>query len=66
MIRLLLAVLLLSALGARAEIVREYILVSGGPALEEWEKFKDEPHDRWWGNFIRSARVRIQELQKQG
>jgi hypothetical protein len=66
MIRLLLALLLLSALGARADIAREYILVSGGPALEEWEKFKDEPHDRWWGNFIRSARVRIQELQKQG
>jgi hypothetical protein len=43
---------------------REYILLSGGPSLIEWEKFKAEPHDRWWGNFIRAARVRIQELQK--
>jgi hypothetical protein len=39
-------------------------LLSGGPSLEEWEKYKAEPHDRWWGNFIRSARVRIQEIQK--
>lgn len=44
---------------------REYILLSGGPSLIEWEKFKAEPHDRWWGNFIRSARVRIQQIQKE-
>ena len=44
-------------------VVEEYIIVSGGPSLIEWEKFKPEPHDRWWGNFIRAARVRIQELQ---
>jgi len=43
---------------------REYILLSGGPSLIEWEKFKAEPHDRWWGNFIRAARVRIQDLRK--
>ena len=42
---------------------KEYVLVSGGPSLMEWEKFKSEPHDRWWGNFIRAARVRIQQLQ---
>ena len=50
---------------AFAAVEREYILLSGGPSLEEWEKFKEDPHDRWWGNFIRSARVRIQEIQKQ-
>lgn len=44
---------------------REYILLSGGPSLIEWEKFKAEPHDRWWGNFIRSARVRIQQIRKE-
>jgi hypothetical protein len=44
---------------------REYIILSGGPSLIEWEKFKAEPHDRWWGNFIRSARVRIEQLRKQ-
>ena len=34
-----------------------------GPSLQEWEKFKAAPHDRWWGNFIRTARVRIEELR---
>lgn len=48
-----------------AQPTEEYILVSGGPSLEEWEKYKAEPHDRWWGNFIRAARVRIQQLQKE-
>lgn len=63
MLRLLALFLLVGVLAAKAEVDREYILVSGGPALHEWEKFKAEPHDRWWGNFIRSARVRIQEIQ---
>jgi hypothetical protein len=62
---LFLLILLGVQLHVRAEIEREYIILSGGPSLEEWEKFKEEPHDRWWGNFIRSARVRIQEIQKQ-
>jgi hypothetical protein len=60
-----LLILVCSVQLARAEFEREYILLSGGPSLEEWEKFKEDPHDRWWGNFIRSARVRIQEIQKQ-
>ena len=59
----ILAVFLFGVFAASAEVQREYILVSGGPSLQEWEKFKDEPHDRWWGNFIRAARVRIQEIQ---
>ena len=44
----------------------EYILVSGGPSLMEWEKYRREEHrhDQWWGNFVRSARLRIQQLQK--
>ncbi|MEO0414935.1 MAG: hypothetical protein AAF226_08290 [Verrucomicrobiota bacterium] len=44
----------------------EYIIVSGGPALLEWEKLRrpDHQHDRWWGNFVRSARIRIQQLNK--
>ena len=49
----------------RPEVQREYIVVSGGPSLIEWEKYKVAPHDRWWGNFIRSARVRIEQLRKQ-
>ena len=63
MVRLLALFLMIGVLTAKAEVEREYILVSGGPSLHEWEKFKAEPHDRWWGNFIRAARVRIQEIQ---
>ena len=50
---------------AFGEMQREYVLLSGGPSLQEWEKYKSSPHDRWWGNFVRAARVRIQEIQKQ-
>jgi hypothetical protein len=59
----ILVVALASASAQEAQ--REYIVLSGGPSLIEWEKFKAEPHDRWWGNFIRSARVRIEQLRKQ-
>lgn len=65
MFRVLLLVMVAGLIPAFGAVQREYILVSGGPSLIEWEKFKAEPHDRWWGNFIRAARVRIQELQKE-
>ncbi|MEX2579561.1 MAG: hypothetical protein WD342_10940 [Verrucomicrobiales bacterium] len=44
----------------------EYIIVSGGPALRYWENYRREAHrhDQWWGNFIRTARIRVQQLQK--
>lgn len=44
----------------------EYILVSGGPSLLSQESYRREEHrhDRWWGNFIRTARLRIEQLQK--
>jgi len=44
----------------------EYIIVSGGTALRYWENYRREEHrhDRWWGNFVRTARIRIQQLQK--
>ncbi len=44
----------------------EYIIISGGPALLKWETFRrdEHRHDKWWGNFIRTARLRIDELQK--
>lgn len=63
MFRILAVFFLFGVFAASAEVQREYVLVSGGPSLQEWEKFKAEPHDRWWGNFIRAARVRIQEIQ---
>ena len=63
---LLAVILALAATSALAqEAPREYIVLSGGPSLVEWERFKAEPHDRWWGNFIRSARVRIEQLRQQ-
>ncbi len=58
------ALLSLSALSASAQ--GEYIICSGGPALRKWEDLRQpaQQHDRWWGNFVRTARVRMQELQK--
>ncbi|MEM9281188.1 MAG: hypothetical protein AAGA96_05130 [Verrucomicrobiota bacterium] len=44
----------------------EYILLVGGPALLYWENYRREEHrhDRWWGNFVRAARLRIEQLQE--
>ncbi len=39
------------------------MIVTGGPSLIEWEKFKARPHDKYWGNFVRASRVRIQQLR---
>ncbi|MDD5351081.1 MAG: hypothetical protein PHQ12_12790 [Chthoniobacteraceae bacterium] len=44
----------------------EYVLLSGGPSLMIWEKWKNPPHDLWWQNFIRAAEIRVQELESQG
>jgi hypothetical protein len=43
----------------------EYIVVTGGPSLIEWEKFKRVPHDHWWANFVHASRIRLQELREQ-
>jgi hypothetical protein len=43
---------------------REYIIVAGGVSLNVWEKWKAQPHDGWWMNFIRASRIRIQEFQE--
>ena len=53
-----------AALEVRAQ--NEYLICSGGPALRQWEDLRQpaQQHDRWWGNFVRTARVRMQELQK--
>ncbi len=44
----------------------EYIIISGGPALQSLEAYRREAHrhDKWWGNFIRTARLRVEQLQK--
>ncbi len=63
-LRLLLALLAVSITSAVADT--EYIVVSGGPAVRTFEDLRkpQEQHDRWWGNFIRTARVRMQEIHK--
>ena len=67
LIKALALVLLATGLSHAAAAERgEYILVSGGPALRTWENLRrpGEQHDRWWGNFVRPARMRIEEIQK--
>ena len=44
---------------------REYILLTGGPSLTIWEKYKASPHDQFWGSFTRATRTRFQQLQQQ-
>jgi hypothetical protein len=57
------ALLLVAAAPLRAAYQTEHIVVSGGVSLYQWEKFKNPPHDRWWGNFIRPAVTRFQEIK---
>ncbi len=62
---LFVALLLVCARPARAaDPNREYIIIAGGVSLNIWEKWKAQPHDGWWMNFIRASRIRIQEFQE--
>lgn len=60
--RILLFACLLLALPCHAD----HLIVSGGPALRNWENLRTEEdqHDRWWGNFIRSATLRMVEIRR--
>ena len=63
---LLLLLALFSILAAQAQAVeKEYIIVTGGVSLYEWEKFKAQPHDHWWANFVHASRVRLEQLRSQ-
>ena len=31
----------------------------------EWEKYKAQPHDHWWANFVRAARIRTEQIRAQ-
>ena len=74
MIRLCLTVMALAVVAEPARAAAsafdysrsEFIVVSGGPALRKWEDLRrgNEQHDRWWGNFIRAARIRIQQIRR--
>jgi hypothetical protein len=41
----------------------EYLIIVGGVSLMEWEKYKAQPHDNWWANFVRAARIRTQQIR---
>ena len=43
----------------------EYVLLVGGPSMYQWEKYKAVPHDHWWANFVRAARLRTEQLRAQ-
>src|SRR6201987_4482863 len=62
---LILLVVFVSASAALAQNYDEHIVVTGGPSIMEWEKYKIEPHDNWWMNFVRASRIRIAELREQ-
>jgi hypothetical protein len=42
---------------------KEYIVLTGGVSMWQWEKYKAAPHDNWWMNFVRASRIRIQQIQ---
>src|SRR5262249_21498405 len=41
----------------------EYIILVGGPSMYQWEKYKAVPHDHWWANFVRAARLRTEQVR---
>src|SRR5438270_2645930 len=43
----------------------EWIIVVGGVSMHQWEKYKAQPHDHWWANFIHAARIRTEQLRAQ-
>ncbi len=48
-----------------ADAGREYLVICGGVSLFKWEKYKAQPHDNWWMNFVRASRIRIQQIKEQ-
>jgi hypothetical protein len=58
-----LSLALMSAANASAA-TGEYIILVGGPSLHQWEQYKAQPHDHWWANFVRAARIRTEQLRE--
>ncbi|MEY2542530.1 MAG: hypothetical protein QOI22_2132 [Verrucomicrobiota bacterium] len=50
---------------AHSAATGEYVLLVGGPSLQQWEKYKAQPHDHWWANFVHAARIRSEQLREQ-
>ena len=47
-----------------APVTPEYIILVGGPSLMTWERYKSQPHDLWWANFVRAGRIRTEQLRE--
>jgi hypothetical protein len=62
---ILLLLALVAVASGRPAPMGEYIIVIGGPSLQQWEKYKAQPHDHWWANFVRAGRLRSEELRAQ-
>src|SRR6202045_5473369 len=65
---LLIGILSMLALGSRAAATipeGEWIILVGGPSLQQWEKYKTQPHDHWWANFVHAARIRTEQFRSQ-
>jgi hypothetical protein len=62
---ILLSLLLVRQAPAASPISGEHVLLVGGPSLMQWEKYKQQPHDHWWANFIRAARIRTEQIRAQ-
>ena len=60
---ILLALFVARQAPAAAPANGEYVLLVGGPSLMMWEKYKLQPHDHWWANFIRAARIRSEQIR---
>ncbi len=41
----------------------ETVIITGGVSLWVWEKWKAQPHDNWWANFVRASRIRIEQIK---
>src|SRR5947208_11451206 len=64
---LLICCLAMVAVGLRAAppVGGEYIILVGGPSMYQSEKYKAFPHDHWWANFVRAARLRTEQLRSE-
>jgi hypothetical protein len=63
---LLVCLLSIFAIGSEAASYPsgEWIILVGGPSLKQWEQYKAQPHDHWWANFVRAARLRTEQLHE--
>ncbi len=67
--RILLAALVLALPALRAadapepQQPGETVILTGGVSLWVWEKWKKDPHDNWWANFVRASRLRMDQIR---